>query len=158
MSYSINIAIDLEDDELWPYETLEKEKAIVPILVDEKTDYVQIGVHFYTHHVELGFAITFHKVQSKTMSKITLDLNKLPSNHLGTLSFELFYVGYTRVKDSDNMRILPCHLGCNFSHLFQLAPKKELVTWLKSFTGDQQQFIRPEKLQGPPLKRRHSGN
>ena len=49
--------------------------------------------------LELGFAITFDKTQSKGFSKLILDLNSWPKVHL---AFEKVLVGLSRVGMSDD--------------------------------------------------------
>jgi ATP-dependent exoDNAse (exonuclease V) alpha subunit len=50
--------------------------------------------------VESALAITFHKLQGKTVSKIILDLRKRPGSGAGIkdVEFEGMYVGWTRVR------------------------------------------------------------
>jgi len=86
-------------------------------------------VNYKSHMMDLAFAITYHKVQGQTMSKIILDLNKRPST-LKQLDFHAFYVGMTRVELPQNIRILPCQDDDNFKHLLKLKPQKKLKSWL----------------------------
>ena len=85
-----------------------------------------------SHPLELGFAITFHKVQGQTLNKVILDLNKRP-NALGNVDFHALYVGLTRVKRAEDIRILPPQDNKQFKHLLKLHPSKNLINWLKTF-------------------------
>jgi len=52
---------------------------------------------------ELGFAITFHKIQGQTVSKLILGVNRHPTL---ALTLPSLYVGLSRVRTSVNLRIL----------------------------------------------------
>jgi hypothetical protein len=81
-----------------------------------------IKVSYKSHMHDLAFAVTYHKMQGQTVSKIILDLNRRPRS-LGCLDFHAFYVGISRVKHSDHIRILPCYdLDDSFKHLLKLQP------------------------------------
>ena len=56
-------------------------------------------IHYRSIGLELGFAITFDKTQSKGFSKLILDLNSWPKVHL---AFEKVLVGLSRVGMSDD--------------------------------------------------------
>ena len=94
----------------------------------------QLSIYYSNHTLELGFAITFHKVQGRTMQKLILDLNYRPGkNHLiGNLDFFGFYVGFTRVSNSKNIRKLPAYSNLSFSYLQNLKPTSDLVAWMNS--------------------------
>jgi hypothetical protein len=50
---------------------------------------------------------------------------------LGFLDFHASYVGISRVKYSDNIKILPCYdIENSFKHLFKLKPDEKLHEWL----------------------------
>ena len=94
----------------------------------------QLSIYYSNHTLELGFAITFHKVQGRTMQKLILDINYRPGkNHLiGNLDFFGFYVGFTRVSNSKNIRKLPPYSNLSFSYLQSLKPTSDLVAWMNS--------------------------
>ena len=68
------------------------------------------------------------------MQKLILDLNYRPGkNHLiGNLDFFGFYVGFTRVSNSKNIRKLPAYSNLSFSYLQNLKPTSDLVAWMNS--------------------------
>jgi ATP-dependent exoDNAse (exonuclease V) alpha subunit len=89
-------------------------------------------IAYKNHMHDLAFAVTYHKMQGQTVIKIILDLNKRPMS-LGFLDFHAFYVGISRVKYSDNIRILPCYdIENGFKHLFKLKPDEKLHEWLET--------------------------
>ena len=56
--------------------------------------------------IDLGYAITFHKVQGQTLDKVVLVLN-LPKGSPGLgISLEQLYVGLSRVRSFRDVRIL----------------------------------------------------
>jgi hypothetical protein len=54
--------------------------------------------------VELGFCVTYHKVQGRTVDKIVLDLGDNPR---APLTFHHLWVGMTRVRQQADLRRLP---------------------------------------------------
>ena len=104
-------------------------------------------VYAKAHNVELGFAITLHKIQGQTCSKIILDLNKRTSQPY--LDFSGLYVGLSRVKKSDDLRLMPLHQGSpGLDYLKNLKPPKDLLDWHKGFDQDKGRGKRwfPEKV------------
>ena len=78
---------------------------VVPILCDHedtvKTDRCGLfwgggEIKYKCHAMELGFAITFHKLQGRTVSKLILDLRERPGRSKGIIpvTFEGLYVGW----------------------------------------------------------------
>jgi hypothetical protein len=92
----------------------------------------QFTIHYSTHTLELGFAITFHKVQGRTMPKLILDLNHRPGkkNNISNLDYFGFYVGFTRVSHSSNIRKLSSYTSSSFSYLHDLKPSSDLLEWM----------------------------
>jgi len=79
------------------------------------------------HQLELGFAFTFHKVQGATLAAMILDLNFKPQN---LATFSAVYVGLTRVKSFDDIRLLPV-LSVKLSEkLAELSFDPKLRDWL----------------------------
>jgi len=94
-------------------------------------------VTFKCHSVAIAFAITFHKLQGKTIPKVILDLRKRPGSGAGIMDvdFEGLYVGWTRVRKGADIRVIPSHNGAAdaFDHLMSLGPSAHLLCWLKGF-------------------------
>ena len=61
------------------------------------------------HQVDLAAAITYHKMQGKTLESIILSLNSIRgvSNKLCGLTLPSLYVGCSRVHDQEHLRVLP---------------------------------------------------
>ena len=80
--------------------------------------------------LELGFAITFDKTQSKGFSKLILDLNSWPKAYL---AFEKVLVGLSRVGMLDDTRLFPLLPKQTLSHLWKLQPDQDMLVWLRSY-------------------------
>ena len=140
MPYSLNVTLPTGSRQ-WPStETLVEGQIVVPLLLSNHQKEVTVRaagktgpgkVKVKSHPIDLGFAITYHKVQGKTMSKIILDLNKRPFRP--QITFTSFYVGVSRVRRGIDMRILPKQFGMNFKHLIKLQPDPNLSIWLAGF-------------------------
>jgi hypothetical protein len=65
----------------------------------------QESVTYYTHAVDLAFAITVWKCQSGTFECIIAPLEHSPGSP--ALTFEKLYVMFTRVKEANHFRCLP---------------------------------------------------
>ena len=93
------------------------------------------SIYYQEHSIDLAFAITFHKIQGRTVGKIILDLNLTPGSKNGIPTLDLFgfYVGLSRVSNSKNMRILPLQPFSNFQHLLNFHRPEELSLWLQGF-------------------------
>ena len=113
---------------------------VIPMEVSRETAKVDIGfgpwggarkVEATTHNVDVGFGVTFHKTQGKTMSKVIVDLNERRFKPPVTLSGA--YVALTRVTKGDDMRIMPLHPGKNLDYLKKLKRDTELAAWLQGF-------------------------
>jgi hypothetical protein len=109
---SVNVSIDDKRTATWPTQgTLVDGAVVVPITLCSDTSEVTLTgryhgtINVYRHSVDLGFSVTFHKVQGQTLDKVILDVNKRPFRPYVDLPG--FYVAISRVKSSCNMRILP---------------------------------------------------
>jgi hypothetical protein len=102
------------------------------------------SINFKRHSVEPAFAITYHKLQGKTVSKIILDLRKRPGSRAGicNVEFEGMYVGWTRVRKGADIRVIPCGDGENFDHLRKLGPSNNLIAWTSGFGSSDSGWIR----------------
>ena len=93
---------------------------------------VKRDLYYLPHNVDIGFAVTVHKVQGQTCSKIILDLNYRPFNP--QLDFHSVIVMVSRVRTDENIRVMPPHPnGPSLDYLNKLEPKPELVIWLEGF-------------------------
>jgi len=81
--------------------------------------------------VDLSFAITYHKVQGKTVPRLVLDLNRTPSAM--SMTAAMLYVGLTRVTNSKNLKILPLRLNSlSLEHTRSLEYNSGLFDWIEN--------------------------
>jgi hypothetical protein len=156
--YSVNVEIKYNEFEqaqrikswpehltLQPGKDTECKAVVIPVLL--KTDLKGIKLKNTTldykdHFVDLSFAMTFHKIQGKTVSKIILDINHRPGSRerMNYLDFFALYVGISRIQDSNNMRILPPHDANGFSHFLQLKCDPRLRRWIKGYNHNKEHW------------------
>lgn len=81
---------------------------VIPILAAEMFPDIarwgRVEIPYLRFQIELGFAITFHKVQGKTLDKIILCLNRRKGRRMPNISLTSFLVGYSRVRTGANIR------------------------------------------------------
>ena len=90
----------------------------------EKTD----PCGFYDHSIDLAFALTYHKAQGRTIDRVILVLQDAGHSKLSVASF---YVGISRVRKAEHLRIIPVD-KLQRSHLEKMQFSKELISWWKS--------------------------
>jgi hypothetical protein len=119
----------------WPDDhrlTEDQEKVLIP-LFRERQDPIQYAkqeIFCLDFSIEPAFSITFH-VQGKTLTKVIFDLNQRPSE-LGHLTISSIFVGMSRVKNADSIRILPAHNAQSFNYLTKLQYSPDLRAWTTS--------------------------
>jgi hypothetical protein len=133
--YAVIVTVESINYDKWnrTHESLSENKVVIPLTSKSNGDKITLDdqtVFYKSHPFELAFSVTFHKVQGQTVQSIILDLNQRPSA-LGSIDFHAIYVGLTRVKYRNDIRILPCHDSNKFKHLLKLKPKANLKEWLK---------------------------
>ncbi len=130
----------------WPEEfTIIKGKIIVPIRFEKYAcTKIPIGIDHATKKnrslvykgiaLSLAFAITYHKLQGKTLPKLILDINSYNGVFLA-LNFYMFYVGSTRVRSCNDLRFFPILPGKSMSHLLAAGFRvsENLVYWLTRY-------------------------
>jgi G:T-mismatch repair DNA endonuclease (very short patch repair protein) len=67
-----------------------------------KADVNKAKLEYIDHGLDLAFAVTYHKVQGRTLKRVIVDLN-VPSS----VSVAAFYVAVSRVTRQTNIRFLP---------------------------------------------------
>lgn len=153
---SINVVLTNADATTWPVDqrldTGEHDKVVIPISMmkssEQQTVYYCVNETWYSKQpkikripVDLGWAITYWKVQGKTLNKVVLDLNAPPApQHIG---HEHFYVGISRTRANEGIRILPIDClnissdGKHYTdvplHIDRLVPSEEFGIWLAGF-------------------------
>ena len=141
----INVSVELPDHvkSKWPAEnTLVKEECVIPIGLCTLPEKINLShlinttqysgtVRVQNHRVELGFAVTFHKIQGKTLSKLILELNQRPFNP--QICFNSLLVAISRVTSREGLRVLKARSPNSFLYLTRLKPDPSLKTWLSGF-------------------------
>jgi hypothetical protein len=116
-------------------------EVVIPLAMSSETKGCSVNIPFRktvtllkakkVHGYELGFAITFHKIQGQTCDKLIVDLNERPFQP--QVSFATFYVAISRVRRSSDLRLLPLHGNRNLNHLLALRAPKQLHKWLAAY-------------------------
>jgi len=93
--------------------------------------------------IDLGFAITIHKSQGRTMQRVVIDLNDHP-NHYTRMEFAAVFVAMSRVTCSDNLRLLPrFRIGQRhnkdkaYAYLCNLRPNRFSAAFYHGFIPDE---------------------
>ena len=108
--------------------------SIISLLAPESTtvsasSFYTASYNFQLHRFPL-------QVQGRTVNKVILDLNCAPQG-CGTLTFAHFYVGFSRVQNNNDLRVLPCTtLDKGFEHLLRLKVDPYLRAWFASMDSD----------------------
>ena len=92
-------------------------------------------VRFLSHHVQLAFSTTFHKIQGQSVDKLLVILNERCSRKLLSLTAESVYVALTRVEFSNNLRLWPVARG-KLAYLKKLTYPKELKMWSDNYDAN----------------------
>lgn len=102
----------------------------IPLGLIHRRTYVLNGEkkEMKTFPITLAFAMTYHKVQGKTLSNVILDLG------WGNVDFRQFLVGFSRVKRSANMRKLQ-HRFQEGNLIGKRAPP-HIQAWMESYNSD----------------------
>ena len=98
------------------------------------------------HQVDLGFAVTYHKIQGQTLEQVILVLHRRKSKQLLSMCFEMLYVAVTRVRRASDIRVLffpdgkpgtqAKRVDGGLEHLKQLKRSKHFDAWLASYDKD----------------------
>jgi hypothetical protein len=95
--------------------------------------------------VELGFSVTFHKIQGKTMDKIVLQINFRAFTP--TLTFNQLYTGLSRVFASENIRLIEKD---NISYIDNLKRSEQVNIVLSCY--DENNILNCNKLKSDAVK------
>jgi len=87
------------------------------------------GFSHYTFWIDLGFCVTYYKVQGQTIDRVILDLNHA-GGHQKKLDLAALYVGLSRVRDINHIRVLPFRAK-TIEDLHALKFRDCLVRWCK---------------------------
>jgi hypothetical protein len=132
----VNVVL-INDIEQWPEaQSLLEGSVVVPIMPErkrQKARSLQVKgasevFKFFDFGFELAFAVTYHKVQGMTLPKIILDFN---GDGHASLTAAQVYVGISRVRRGNDVRILPLRPG-SAKKLADLEFRKEILAWRAS--------------------------
>ncbi len=113
--FSVQIKIiNAQSDTFTEADTLLSGKYVIPIMVDTKSQYEVIkpwellrrqgssihNIKYRAHGFDLGFSLTFEKVQLKSFQRLILDLQNWPKMQL---TAEKVLVGLSRVAEMDHL-------------------------------------------------------
>jgi len=117
-------------------------------------------ISYWTFGLELGFAVTIHKLQGLTLNKLIIQLNRPPTGK-NQMTFEGFLVALSRVRNQESIRRLPILPGQNINYLKELRSPFKLKQWMQgidSSTGlwNRQLIVNldPENVANPKRKRK----
>jgi hypothetical protein len=112
-------------------------KLVIPLVIENSFTQTTITFNgkklsFKSFPFDLKFAVTFHKAQGQTMGNIILDIRCRPKL-LGILQFQSFYVGLSRVKTGDSIRIVPYHDLKTIQQLQRLKADGNIQKWMSLY-------------------------
>jgi hypothetical protein len=126
---AVNVRLTSTDGLSWP-----SDLSIIPgehvLPLQRRSDQVKVNgnvvVAYSYFPYELGFALTYHKLQGQTVRKIVLDINSHPKKNV---TLAALYVGLSRVRCGDDVRLLePVQ---RIERLTSMAWDSGLVAWLR---------------------------
>ena len=113
----------------------DKTTEVVPMIAKRvSSDKGDATLQRMRHPVELGFCVTFHKIQGQTVDRIILALHPRSSCQLLSMSFEMLYVALTRVRSAEDIRIMFCPIK-GLQHLQKLKRPPFFDAWLKAYNN-----------------------
>ena len=115
-----------------------KEKLFIPVkqYTEKLKDVTGQNKNWYyrKHYCDLGFSRTYHKTQGKTMNSIVLSINSknAKSKKIKSLSLTSLYVGFSRVHNHSEHRVLP-YTNEDLNKLKQLKHDPLLLIFFKNY-------------------------
>lgn len=122
-----------------PAESAVPGRAIIPLVSSDKPKKLKLrgSTRFVLYRplpYELGFCVTFHKVQGRTCPRVVLDVSAL--RYSKALNLAAFYVGFSRVRSGRDLRILPfLNEELTRRRLWAMSWPAELVAWFCKVDG-----------------------
>ena len=142
---------DLELDQIpypWPEDqTLVPGQVVIPVQYCRIAECLAISpkasIQYKQWAFDLVFAITYHKLQGATVSKIKLDVN--PGGR-PPLSAAMMNVALSRVRHGSDIRLLPIR-SCNLDHLTKLKFDPALGQWMQKYIlrGPEEHYAAPRE-------------
>jgi len=131
---SINIIFPGASIADWPTGwSLSTTEVVIPMMQQRSEEVLKIPGHsqlklgFYNFNVDLAFAVTFHKVQGRTLDRVIIDLN---SPGLPKITCASLYVAISRVRLGKHLRLLAAISPERRNELMKLEFKEDLLEWL----------------------------
>lgn len=139
----VNVQLKVDYHAWNPAETLDQTQVVIPLLLNKKhpREFKTLGrkaasvassasnktrkLAYYDFGFELSYAVTYHKVQGQTLSKVILDLNGC---NTAAVSLPALYVGLSRVRHGNDIRILPMSQDTRH-RLLGMRFSKSLTRW-----------------------------
>jgi len=144
----------------WPQNaSLSDSQILVPIGLRSTKKKVQVfcerekiaSVDVKVHRLDLAFVRTFHKLQGSTLEgRIILDLNFRPFSP--RITFEMVLVALSRVRNRDQIRIMPLSQRGTLSYLKKLSPDPDLLAWFSRYNGKGNWKGTPEENPKKPIE------
>lgn len=97
-----------------------------------KTRKPGLSLQCYSHNVKLMFAITFHKSQGQTLSRVVLHLHKRPGRSLKNLTIQGLYVALSRVRLGSCIRV-SYDSRTGLKYLTRLQRPKNFDLWVNNY-------------------------
>jgi len=94
--------------------------------IAERSSTFSSSVDVSTFPFELAFAVTYHRVQGRTLDRAVLDLE--PRSIAPHLNLFMLFVGASRVRSRETLRRLPS-ATTSFDHLTRLTRAEDLAQW-----------------------------
>lgn len=133
---------------------------LIPLQLEPGEDHVQgVKLLYKAFPLDMGFAITYHKVQGQTMRQVILFLHERKTRQLAKLQWESLYVAMTRVKCGNDLRV--CYRGSHaqtscirgLQHLTKLKRPELYDTWQAAY--DKFGYWDDRELKKQAAKARH---
>ena len=137
---SVNVQIEEPSDFLRSTTISKDGKTVIPMIIRKnirreislnndvahkyRMDVEKMNLAYIDHGVELGFALTYHKVQGRTLDKVIIDLNVTQS-----VTEAAFYVAVSRVSHLERMRFFPIFNQEAKDAMCTKKFNKDLVIW-----------------------------
>ena len=136
---SVNVRVSNINADSWSEQkTLISGDVVIPLKVSKRQQMLTRADGKRVRYHDFGFSImlsvTYHKIQSKTVPYLILDLNH---NADIPLSLQSLYVGISRVRSSQNLRIVPniSPSSDNWKHLIRLQHSEAYSRWTRSYVN-----------------------
>ena len=127
-------------EQKWGTRSISSNSVVIPFaLAPEKfvcTMYSGHKISASVPKLDLAFAITFWKSQGRTLAEAIIDLNDAVGiANIPKVLLEMLYVAFTRVRSTDDLRLLPLALGCTLDHLKKLQMARSTREWVTLMTA-----------------------